>query len=67
MIHPLSSSGGRNDAYVVMESVKFRGQTGVGCSDEQSDTIFPLPTPGDIVRLRSGDRVLAEIRLIEAA
>ena len=38
MIHPLSSRGGRNDAYVVMESVKFRGQTGVGRSDEQSES-----------------------------
>src|SRR5262245_57669178 len=38
MIHPLFSRGGRNDAYVVMESVKFRGQTGVGRSDEQSES-----------------------------
>src|SRR6476620_5851284 len=38
MIHPLSSRGGRNDAYVLMESVKFRGQTGVGRSDEQSES-----------------------------
>jgi hypothetical protein len=42
MIHPLTSSAGRNDIYVAMRSVKFREQTGVGCSDGQSDTIFPL-------------------------
>ena len=29
-----------------MESVKFRGQTGVACSDERSDTMFYLPAPG---------------------
>jgi len=39
---------------------------GVGCSDEQSDTNFTLPTTGDIVWLRYGDRVPCEIRLIEA-
>ena len=29
-----------------MESVKFRGQTGVACSDERFDTMFYVPAPG---------------------
>ena len=48
------------------EALNSWGNWGVGCSDEQSDAIFPLPTTGDIVWLRSGDRVPCEMRLIEA-
>jgi predicted nuclease of restriction endonuclease-like (RecB) superfamily len=30
----------------IIESVNFRGQTVVACSDERSDTMFYLPAPG---------------------
>jgi hypothetical protein len=72
MIHPLSSSAGRNEAYIAMGSVKFRGQIAGSDVRIKSDTIFPLPAPGHIVRLRSGDRepcrdAAHRVRMIEIA
>jgi len=34
------------DSQAKKESVNFRGQTVVACSDERADTMFYLPAPG---------------------